>query len=98
MEALSKAAQAVEVRTNIRFVDAISASDLAALLKGKQLFSEKKQKYYILAFFEEIYPSLMKKFMAEFSISRSDILTLYHRYQEEGEMRKFREALADGKF
>lgn len=95
---ISKAAQAVEVRTNIRFVDAVHADDLAALLKGEKLFSEIKRKYYILAFFEEVYPSLMKKFMAEFSISRDDILTLYHRYQGEGEMRKFREALADGKF
>ena len=51
-----------------------------------------------IRFVEEVYPSLMKKFMAEFSISREEILQVYHQYEGHGEMRAFSEALKNGRF
>lgn len=98
MDHLSKTAKAVWVRTNIRFMDTVSIDHLIDLLKTDTPPREGKDLFYILAFFEEVYPSLMKKFMKEYSISRSHILFLYHCYENFGEMRKFKEALADGQF
>ena len=95
---LSKTARAVWVRTNIRFMDTVSIDHLIDLLKSDTPPAGGKDLFYILAFFEEVYPSLMKKFMKEFSISRSHILHLYHSYEGFGEMRKFKEALENGKF
>lgn len=98
MKELSRTARAVWVRTNIRFMNTVSIDHLIDLLKTGTPPSEGKDLFYILAFFEEVYPSLMKKFMQEYSISRSHILYLFHLYEDFGEMRKFKEALADGKF
>ncbi len=98
METVSNVAKAVFVRTNIRFIDAISIERLVGLLKGEISHTVMKDHFYILAFFEEVYPSLMKKFMAEFSISREQILRMYHHYEDYGETRAFREALKNGKF
>ena len=98
MVAMSKVAKAVLVRTNIRFVEEVSLEHLIALLKSMSPHKDMKDHFYILAFFEEVYPSLMKKFMAEFSISREEILQVYHQYEGHGEMRAFSEALKNGRF
>lgn len=51
-----------------------------------------------LDFFEECYPSLIKKFMAEQNISREEILAIFHKLPERGATLPFREALANGEF
>ena len=98
MKVISNVSKAVWVRTNIRFIDTVSIERLVGLLKGDISDTGIKDHFYILAFFEEVYPSLMKKFMAEFSISREQILRMYDIYEEHGEMRAFRKALENGKF
>ena len=94
----NRASLACQVRMNIRFKTEMSYQTLAKILRNEIPYCEEQHQRYLLGFFEECYPSLMKKFMQEYSISRSHILYLFHLYEDFGEMRKFKEALADGKF
>lgn len=98
MAELSKTALAVQVRMNIRFKKEMSTEKLAALLKKEVPYHEAEERKYILAFFEEVYPSLMRKFMEEYAVSRDQILRMYEIYADEGCMARFKGALLHGKF
>ena len=98
MKELSRTARAVWVRTNIRFMNTVSIDHLIDLLKTDTPPSEGKDLFYILAFFEEVYPSLMKKFMKEQSISRASIINLFNRLPDQGEKFNFERALKNGEF
>lgn len=98
MTELSKTALAVQVRMNIRFKKEMSAETLAVLLKKDVPYCEAEERKYILAFFEEVYPSLMKKFMQEYAVSRDQIIRMYKMYAHEGCMARFKGALDHGKF
>lgn len=53
---------------------------------------------YILGFFEECYPSLIKKFMKEQDITRQQVIDLFNLLPDLGETFRFREAVANGEF
>lgn len=96
---LNKASQAVEVRTNLRFKKIITYQELTAILKQQAPYVKSKHLKYLVAFFEECYPSLIKKFMNEQNISREQIIDTFKRLPEVlGETEKFREALYAGQF
>lgn len=96
---LNKASQAVQVRTNIRFKDEISYITLKNIFKDVTLYDREKYMKYFLAFFEECYPSLIKKFMAEQNISRSEILSVFYLLPpESGVVKMFKEKIDSGQF
>lgn len=92
-----KASLACEVRASIRCEPVLSYEIIADLFRRK---IELKEPYfrYLYGFFEECYPALIKKFMAEQNLSKEQILALFHRLPERGEKRKFQEALTHGSF
>lgn len=95
----SRASQAVQVRTNIRFKDEISYITLKNVFKDASLFNKEQHMKYFLAFFEECYPSLIKKFMAEQNITRNEILSVFNLLPpESGAVKMFREIIDSGQF
>ena len=54
---------------------------------------------YFLAFFEECYPSLIKKFMAEQNITKDEILSVFYLLPpESGAVKMFKEIIDSGEF
>lgn len=95
----NRASQSVEVRTNIRFGKRIKYHELAALFKKQEVYDKSKHLIYMLAFFEECYPSLIKAFIEEQHITREEILEMFNLLpKERGETFEFRKDVANGKF
>ena len=96
---LNRASQAVQVRTNIRFKDEISYITLKNVFKDVSLYNKELHMKYFLAFFEECYPSLIKKFMAEQNITKDEILSVFYLLPpESGAVKMFREKIDSGQF
>ena len=96
---LNRASQAVQVRTNIRFKDEISYITLKNVFKDVSLYNKEQHMKYFLAFFEECYPSLIKKFMAEQNITKDEILSVFYLLPpESGAVKMFREKIDSGEF
>lgn len=96
---LNRASQAVQVRTNIRFKDEISYITLKNVFKDVSLYNKEQHMKYFLAFFEECYPSLIKKFMAEQNITKDEILSVFYLLPpESGAVKMFREKMNSGEF
>ena len=96
---LNRASQAVQVRTNIRFKDEISYITLKNVFKDVSLYNKEQHMKYFLAFFEECYPSLIKKFMAEQNISKDEILSVFYLLPpESGAVKMFKEKMESGEF
>ena len=96
---LNRASEAVQVRTNIRFKDEISYITLKNVFKDVSLYNKEQHMKYFLAFFEECYPSLIKKFMAEQNISKDEILSVFYLLPpESGAVKMFKEKMESGEF
>ena len=96
---LNRASQAVQVRTNIRFKDEISYITLKNVFKDVSLYNKEQHMKYFLAFFEECYPSLIKKFMAEQNITKDEILSVFYLLPpESGAVKIFKEKIDSGQF
>ena len=96
---LNRASQAVQVRTNIRFKDEISYITLKNVFKDVSLYNKEQHMKYFLAFFEECYPSLIKKFMAEQNITKDEILSVFYLLPpESGAVKMFKEKIDSGEF
>ena len=96
---LNRASQAVQVRTNIRFKDEISYITLKNVFKDVSLYNKEQHMKYFLAFFEECYPSLIKKFMAEQNLTKDEILSVFYLLPpESGAVKMFREKIDSGQF
>ena len=96
---LNRASQAVQVRTNIRFKDEISYITLKNVFKDVSLYNKEQHMKYFLAFFEECYPSLIKKFMAEQNITKDEILSVFYLLPpESGAVKMFKEKMDSGQF
>lgn len=92
------ASLACQVRAAIRFKQELPYQTFADIFKGKIEYQKNQHQKYLLAFFEECYPSLIQKFMKEQGISRSQILGIFSCLPELGVTVRFREALANGEF
>ena len=96
---LNRASEAVQVRTNIRFKDEISYITLKNVFKDVSLYNKEQHMKYFLAFFEECYPSLIKKFMAEQNISKDEILSVFYLLPPgSGAVKMFKEKMESGEF
>lgn len=96
---LNRASEAVQVRTNTRFKDEISYITLKNVFKDVSLYNKEQHMKYFLAFFEECYPSLIKKFMAEQNISKDEILSVFYLLPpESGAVKMFKEKIESGEF
>ncbi len=94
----NKASLACQVRMNIRCKKDMSYQTLAKILRNELPYCKEDHQRYLLGFFEECYPSLMKKFMKEQSISRASIITLFNLLPNQGEKHNFERALKNGEF
>jgi hypothetical protein len=94
----NQASLACQVRMNIRCGEEMSYQTLAQILRNKLPYSKDLHQRYVLGFFEECYPSLMKKFMKEQSLSRASIINLFNLLPNQGEKYKFERALKNGEF
>lgn len=93
----NKYAVACQVRTNIRFNDELPYQVLVQIFKNKQLY--KHYKKYVLSFFEECYPSLIKKMMQEQNVDRKEVIDIFNMLAPtNGELFDFRKAIDDGQF
>lgn len=93
-----KASLACQVRMNIRCKEKMDYQTLVKILKKEIPYDDEKQQRYILGFFEECYPSLIKKMMKEQSLTRDQIIDIFNMLPELGETFKFREAILRGEF
>lgn len=95
----NKASLACQVRANIRCVKEMKYPAMVAIFKNEVMYDEEKHEIYFLGFFEECYPKLIKKFMAEQDIKREQILFIFNKLpQVLGETYNFRKALENGEF
>ena len=94
----SKASLACEVRMNIRCGEIMTYQTLVKLLKKELPYIPEIHDRYLLGFFEECYPSLMKKFMTEHNISREEIISMFNQLPDSGEKYKFSMALKNNLF
>jgi hypothetical protein len=94
----NKASLACQVRMNIRCGTEMSYQTLTKILRNEIPYDEEVHQRYIFGFFDECYPSLMKKFMKEQSISRASIINLFNQLPDQGEKYNFERALKNGEF
>ena len=86
-----------QIRSNIRCNPELSSTELASIFK--QVRPLTKDLYcYFYGFFEECSPSLIKQFMIEQSITRQQILSVFHALPDIGEKAFFQEAIDCGQF
>lgn len=62
----NKASLACQVRANIRCVNEMKYPAMVTIFKNDELYNKEKHERYFLGFFEECYPSLIKRFMKIF--------------------------------
>lgn len=91
------ASQVCQIRMSIRCAKELPYSVLTDIFKKKVAISRENQNY-LYGFFEECYPSLIKRYMIEQNITRDEILYIFNSLPESGEKWKFRKAVADGCF
>ena len=94
----NKASLACQVRMNIRCKKDMPYQTLVKILRNELPYCKEEHQRYLLGFFEECYPSLMKKFMKEQSISRASIINLFNLMPNQGEKYNFEMALRNGEF
>lgn len=95
----NKASFVCQVRSNIRCANEMKYPAMVTIFKNDELYDKEKHERYFLGFFEECYPSLIKKFMQEQNIKREQILSVFYKLpQALGETYKFRKALENGEF
>lgn len=86
---------ACQVRMNIRCKKEMSFYELTKIFK-KQIPLEKTHFRYLYGFFEECYPSLIKKYMHEQGLTKDQIIYIYNLLPEQGEKAKFSEVIKNG--
>lgn len=93
------ASEVCQIRSSIRTIKELPYETMAAIFKKQIPYDPEKHKLFFLGFFEECYPSLIKRFMAEQKIPKQDILDLFYKLpQQRGELYKFKKALDNGEF
>lgn len=95
---LHKASLACQVRTNIRFEPELSYTEMTDIFLGKISFNLLKYGEYFYSFFDECSPNLIRKYMKEQNISRSNIISIFDKLPERSEKERFREAVDYGQF
>lgn len=99
MSLSDKISLAVEVRTNLRFLQKISVNEIRDIFKNPALYDALKHTKYFLSFFENCYPSLIKKFMFVHGITREEILFVLNKLPDTaGETVMFKEKINAGEF
>ena len=93
-----RASEVCQVRSNIRCEPVLDYNTMAKIFRKEIPFNLETHGRYFYVFFEECYPSLIKTFMQEQSISRSEIIDVFNTLPERGEKHKFRRSLQDAKF
>lgn len=92
-----RAALVCQVRSSIRCFPELPYQEMIAVFKGIRPLT--KDIYcYFYGFFEECSPKLIKRFMEEENISRTQIVNIFDSLPELGEKYFFRKAMADGQF
>ena len=89
---------AVEVRASIRCNTNISWQALVQIFKNKSKKIIIENQRYLYGFFEEVYPSLMLKFIHETGLTKEDIIAVFKILPDRGEKHKFDEVLLNGQF
>ena len=79
------ASLACQVRSTIRIRDELPYEEMVKILKKEIPYNPELHQIYFLSFFEECYPSLIKKFMAEQNITREEILDMFNTLPDAGE-------------
>lgn len=95
---LYRASLAVQVRMSIRCPVEMNYEELVGILKQRIAYNPKIHRRYILGFYEECSPHLMKAFMKEQQITREEIIELSHKFPTDGEIHNFRKAVFYGEF
>lgn len=95
---MAKVIQAVVIRSSIRCRDNILPEKLIEIFKEKRGEDIKQYKQYLYGFFEEIYPSLLEKFLAATALKLSDVVSVFNSLPARGEKYRFQEYLDNGKF
>lgn len=88
--------KAVQSLINIRH-DFMPISEITAVFQGKTPYSE-KYRYHLLEFFNEVPPSIMKRYMDEQHLTKEQIIKVFNLLPEGGEKMDFEEALRNGNF
>ena len=95
----TSASQTCQVRSSIRTITELPYQTMAAIFKNEIPYNEKEHKLFFLGFFEECWPELIKRFMAEQGITRQQIIDLFYKLpQWRGELYNFKKALKNGEF
>ena len=92
-----RAALVCQVRSSIRCFPELSYQEIIAVFKGARPLTQDIYCYFY-GFFEECSPKLIKRFMEEENISRTQIVDIFDSLPELGEKYFFRKAIADGQF
>ena len=92
------ASEVCQVRANIRCEPALDYMTMAKIFKKEIPFNLEAHGRYFYGFFEECYPRLIKTFMQEQSITRSEIIDVFNILPERGEKHNFWRSLQDAKF
>lgn len=95
---MNKVLEAVAVRASIRCKENISHEQLMNIFRNKSVVDISKYQQYLYGFFEEVYPSLLLKYIQASSLKLKDIVLVYDMLPERGEKHKFREFLNNGQF
>lgn len=88
---------ACQVRASIRCLPEMPYQEMVLYFKKKKPLTKDNYAYFI-GFFEECSPRLVKAFMKEQNITRTEILSLLHELPLMNETLSFREAVENGEF
>ena len=92
------ASLACQVRSAIRIKEELPYQIMAGIFKGEVEYVKEKHEQYFLAFFEMCRTNLIHKFMKEQDISRENILQIFYKLPQRGEIQDFQEELKNGTF
>ncbi len=98
MESENRASLACQVMTNLRCKQEIECAEIVKIIRKERVFDRNVHLRYFLGFFENCRPELIKKFMLEQGISRQQVMDIFEKVDNFGEVYKFRQAVANGKF
>lgn len=98
IQAVHRASLAVQVRMSIRCPVEMDYEELVGILKQRITYNPKIHRRYVLGFYEECSPPLMKAFMKEQQIRREEIIELSRKFPTDGEVHDFRKAVSYGEF
>ena len=94
----SKISKACQIRSSIRCDKIIPLEILVGIFHGDPNYRLEDYNVYLLGFFEECSPQLIRKFINENSITRDEVLNIFYQLPECGEKFNFNEALKNGNF